>query len=103
MIIFLPSKRYGDQINPWGDIIALARAWCQMKVGSKALIGVPAGKDKICFNAHRFYGSYMYPHLFANWKIIHTEGNLESLNQNADCREPNIDHAIHILQKLNTG
>ena len=96
-------KRYGDPINPWGDIIALARAWCRMKEGSRALIGVPAGKDTVCFNAHRFYGSYMYPHLFANWKILHAEGHQESLNKNADCRKPYIAHAIHILQKHKIG
>ena len=31
--------RYGDSLNPWGDLIAMARAWCVLKPGGKALIG----------------------------------------------------------------
>ncbi len=25
--------RYGDALNPWGDIIAMARMWCVLKPG----------------------------------------------------------------------
>ena len=32
-------SRYGDNLNPWGDLIAMARAWCVLKPGTKALIG----------------------------------------------------------------
>ena len=28
-----PLYRYGDQLNPWGDLIAMARAWCLLKPG----------------------------------------------------------------------
>ena len=59
--------RYGDNLNPWGDVIAMARGWCLTKPGGKALIGVPAlEKDTIYFNGSRHYGPVMYPHLFAN-------------------------------------
>merc|ERR1711997_933070 len=60
--------RYGDNLNPWGDLIAMARAWCVLKPGTKALIGVPThATDKIAFNSHKIYGPVMYSHLFANW------------------------------------
>ena len=46
--------RYGDGINPWGDLITMARVWCVMKPKALLLIGVPAGKtDILYYNAHR--------------------------------------------------
>ena len=32
--------RYGDQLNPWGDLQAVARAWCVCKPGGHLLLGV---------------------------------------------------------------
>jgi hypothetical protein len=31
--------RYGDMINPWGDLITMARSWCLVKPGKKYLNG----------------------------------------------------------------
>lgn len=64
--------RYGDNLNPWGDLIGMARVWCTLKKGGKALIGIPVGpkKDVIWFNAHRAYGPLMLSHLFANFKQV---------------------------------
>eukprot|EP00277_Geminigera_cryophila_P046361 CAMPEP_0173085158 /NCGR_PEP_ID=MMETSP1102-20130122/21318_1 /TAXON_ID=49646 /ORGANISM="Geminigera sp., Strain Caron Lab Isolate" /LENGTH=350 /DNA_ID=CAMNT_0013964109 /DNA_START=335 /DNA_END=1387 /DNA_ORIENTATION=+ len=60
--------RYGDQLNPWGDLQAVARAWCLCKKGGQMLMGVPEAKqDGIEWNAHRVYGPVMFPHLTANW------------------------------------
>jgi hypothetical protein len=32
--------RYGDQLNPWGDLQAMARGWCVCKAGGGLLLGV---------------------------------------------------------------
>ena len=65
--------RYGDNLNPWGDVIAMARGWCLLKPGGRAMIGVPTKeKDTIYFNGSRHYGPVQYPHLFANWNQIHS-------------------------------
>jgi len=32
--------RYGDALNPWGDLQAMARAWCLCKPGGGLLLGV---------------------------------------------------------------
>ncbi len=62
--------RYGDAMNPWGDRQAIARAWCASKPGARMLIAVMTGGDEITYNAHRVYGSIMYPHLVANWHQV---------------------------------
>ena len=63
--------RYGDQLNPWGDLIAMARAWCVMRPGGRAIVGIPVtSDDTVCFNAHRMYGRVMLSHLFANWRQV---------------------------------
>eukprot|EP00092_Neocalanus_flemingeri_P054318 GFUD01063962.1.p1 GENE.GFUD01063962.1~~GFUD01063962.1.p1 ORF type:complete len:207 (+),score=23.97 GFUD01063962.1:57-623(+) len=65
--------RYGDTLNPWGDIITVAQAWCVSKQDAKLAIGVPTfmnGVDRIEFNAHRVYGPILYPFLTTNWKFI---------------------------------
>eukprot|EP00284_Hemiselmis_tepida_P017536 CAMPEP_0174923918 /NCGR_PEP_ID=MMETSP1355-20121228/6900_1 /TAXON_ID=464990 /ORGANISM="Hemiselmis tepida, Strain CCMP443" /LENGTH=3102 /DNA_ID=CAMNT_0016169659 /DNA_START=138 /DNA_END=9443 /DNA_ORIENTATION=+ len=59
--------RYGDALNPWGDLQTMARAWCVTRCGGGLLLSVPAGPDIIRFNAHREYGPLMFSHLTANW------------------------------------
>ena len=46
--------RYGDGLNPWGDLITMARAWCVLKDQGLLMIAVPAcKKDIIFFNSDR--------------------------------------------------
>ena len=67
------AGRYGDPLNPWGDILAMAQAWCVSKKQAKLAMGVPTmvsrGSDINAFNAHRIYGPVMYPFLTTNWKF----------------------------------
>ena len=72
--------RYGDTLNPWGDLITMARAWCVLKPGGRALIGIPIGPgvDRIYFNSHKLYGPLMLSHLFSNWKQIHSDLNYDT-------------------------
>lgn len=68
--------RYGDALNPWGDLIAMSRAWCVLRPGGRALLGVPtAPEDLLQFNGARIYGPATYPHLLANWLQVHTDSN----------------------------
>lgn len=66
--------RYGDALNPYGDLQSIARAWCVAKPGAPMLIGVPyllgPSGDTIEYNAHRVYGPLMYSHLVANWEQV---------------------------------
>jgi hypothetical protein len=57
--------RYGDGINPWGDVITVAKIRC---VAPAILFGVPSGpKDILHYNAHREYGPNRWPLLLTNW------------------------------------
>lgn len=62
--------RYGDALNPWGDIIAIARGWCVTREEGSLTVGVmyTRGYDYIRFNADRNYGKIRYPYLTTNWK-----------------------------------
>ena len=62
--------RYGDALNPWGDMQAIARAWCVTKPGGQLLLGVMecGSNDAIDYNLHRCYHKNSYTHLMANWK-----------------------------------
>ena len=62
--------RYGDALNPWGDVLEIARARCVSKPGASLTIAVPFGEDAIAFNAHRVYGKNRYPYLASNWRQI---------------------------------
>ena len=65
--------RYGDSLNPWGDLLALARAKCVTKPGGYLALAVPTGSDKVNFNAERQYWLVRYPLLTANWARIDNE------------------------------
>jgi hypothetical protein len=62
--------RYGDALNPWGDLLNVARGYCVTKPGGFLVLGVPTGKDGIEFNAHRIYGYARWPLISANWVQI---------------------------------
>ena len=65
--------RYGDALNPWGDILAIAKAWCVTRDGGSLTIGVPYNgvEESLYFNAHRYYGKIRYPYLTTNWHQIY--------------------------------
>jgi Caenorhabditis protein of unknown function, DUF268/Methyltransferase domain len=74
--------RYGDALNPWGDILAVARAWCVTKPGGFMYLGIPDGQDLIVSNWHRVYGKLRLPLVTANWQC--TDGcDLERDRSNA--------------------
>lgn len=61
--------RYGDGLNPWGDIITSARLSCVVKKGGHLILGLPGNEDKdmIVYNAHRVYGPKRWALMLTNW------------------------------------
>ncbi len=81
--------RYGDGLNPWGDILAVARAWCVSAPNARLVISVPTSAsgvrgeatskdqakkndmDRLLWNSQRVYGPVRYPYLTTNWRFMH--------------------------------
>ena len=59
--------RYGDALNPWADVLEIARARCVTRTGGSLVIGVMYGNDELVWNAHRIYGPKRWPYLTTNW------------------------------------
>lgn len=75
--------RYGDPINPNGDMRAMAEMKTMLKKDGLLFLSVPCGKDKIVWNAHRIYGNIRLKMLFQGWEVIGAVGYHED-NLNVD-------------------
>lgn len=65
--------RYGDSLNPWGDVIMAAKMHCALRTGGVAIVGVPTlpdGGEGLVFNAHRQYGKARWPLLLTNYRPL---------------------------------
>jgi hypothetical protein len=67
--------RYGDTLDPFGDLVAIAQAHCALKENGLLCIAVmvlDAGFERcgIAWNAHRFYGKERLQHLTANFEVL---------------------------------
>ena len=71
--------RYGDPLNPYGDLEAMAQTWCLLKPRGVLFAGIPVGSiDTVFWNAQRVYGPKRMKHLFANFKFLDASTNLNS-------------------------
>lgn len=66
--------RYGDPINPDGDLAAMRRMKDIVKPGGLLFLALPVGKDILVWNAHRVYGQHRLPLLLEGWKVVATFG-----------------------------
>jgi hypothetical protein len=89
--------RYGDVLNPWGDLMTMARLWCVVRPGGKALVGVPTGPDQLFYNANRVYGPLQYSHLMANWKQVYS--GVDSQERFQHCQYCASYQPLHVLEK----
>jgi hypothetical protein len=62
--------RYGDPLNPNGDLEAMKKMKKILKMDGLLFLVVPVGKDKLVWNAHRIYGYKRLPRLLNGWKVI---------------------------------
>lgn len=61
--------RYGDPIDPDGDLRAIKELKRVLAVGGSLLFVVPIGKPKIQFNAHRIYSYDMIKEYFSDLEL----------------------------------
>ena len=71
--------RYGDPLNPDGDLAAMRRMKDVVKPGGLLFLALPVGKDIVVWNAHRVYGRHRLPLLLAGWEVVATFGHNEAL------------------------
>lgn len=61
--------RYGDNIDPEGDLKAISELKRVLKMGGNLLFVVPVGKPRIQYNAHRIYSYEMIMDYFKDLKL----------------------------------
>lgn len=61
--------RYGDPINPEGDLKAISELKRVLKPDGNLLIVVPVGKPKIEYNAHRIYSYEQITEYFSEFSL----------------------------------
>lgn len=66
--------RYGDPLNPNGDLEAMHNLKKIVKPGGLLYLAVPVGRDKIFFNLHRVYGKFRLPLLLKEWEVVEMYG-----------------------------
>ena len=87
--------RYGDKLNPWGDIVAVGQAWCITRGDGLLLLAEPmAEQDVVLWNEARIYGPVMSPHLLANWEQVSLT-HPHQLHILHDTHTP--PHRLHVL------
>lgn len=100
--------RYGDPLDPDGDIKAMMMLRTKVKHGGLMFLSVPMRQDTIVWNAHRIYGQVRFPHLIAGWDVLAAIGNHADSQtyRDADYFQPihvlrnNIEQHIDILVDL---
>lgn len=70
--------RYGDPLNPKGDLIAMQKTKKMLNKGGLLFLAVPVGMDCVFWNAHRVYGRLRFPLLIDGWEVVDTFGFSES-------------------------
>uniref|UniRef100_A0A1I7TW12 DUF268 domain-containing protein n=1 Tax=Caenorhabditis tropicalis TaxID=1561998 RepID=A0A1I7TW12_9PELO len=78
--------RYGDPIDPIGDLREMLKIKCMLKKGGLLFLGVPYGTDAIHYNAHRYYGSVRLAMMFYGfeWLGTYSGESEEPFNLNTD-------------------
>ncbi len=70
--------RYGDPLDPNGDIKAVQQVHCMIKPGGLFFLGLPSSDDNssfIEFNAHRVYGTKRLKKLLVGWDFLEQTDN----------------------------
>ena len=71
--------RYGDPINPTGDLEIMQKMKDIVKDDGLLFLAVPIAKDKVVWNAHRNYGEVRFPMLIKGWEKIASYGFNKSM------------------------
>lgn len=73
--------RYGDDLNPEGDIQMMKKIMDKLKPGSLFYLSVPVGEDKLVWNAHRIYGPHRLKAITEGWDQLDSFGLVKKGDQ----------------------
>ena len=94
--------RYGDPLNPEGDLLSVEKVACLLKPGGLFFLGVPVGGDALAWNAHRIYGSARLRLVFRGWRLLTLYGTSDVWDDQAT-RVKGLrtypPHPIFVMQK----
>lgn len=66
--------RYGDKINPNGDLEAMEKVKKMLHPEGLLFLAVPVGQDLLVWNLHRVYGKIRLKALLNGWEVIGSFG-----------------------------
>lgn len=95
--------RYGDPINPFGDLETVARLHWLLPPGGLLFLGIPTGSvDFVVWNAHRIYGRHRLRLLLQDWwevvDYLH-ELDVEIENETNPGHGNRYEEALWVLRK----
>jgi SAM-dependent methyltransferase len=100
--------RFGDPINPCGDVAAVNELRGALKPGGLLMLGVPVGRDALVNNWHRVYGPIRIPLLFDGFELLGAIANQQFYDSKniynswpfaTQLSDPEFGQAIFILRK----
>ncbi|CAJ0582237.1 unnamed protein product, partial [Mesorhabditis spiculigera] len=62
--------RYGDPMDPWGDLREMAKMHCLLKPDGVMIAGFPVGDDALVWNVHRIYGPIRLQWMMLGFKLL---------------------------------
>jgi hypothetical protein len=91
--------RYGDEINPDGDLDAMNIFYNKLSNNGFIFLGIPVGPDSIVFNAHRIYGEMRLNYIFQKYKEIEWFGFDKKQINNVPYNFPSVQPIIVLKKK----
>ncbi|VDK49772.1 unnamed protein product [Cylicostephanus goldi] len=96
--------RYGDNIDPNGDLREVTKIWCLLRKGGLFFLGVPRGEDALKYNRHRYYGRMRLAMVMTGfeWLATYREDRPYSVYPSREDYETvdMLNHDLFVLKKL---
>ena len=71
--------RYGDPLDPYADIKAMAKMKQMLKPNGLFFLSIPVGRDTLVWNGGRIYGRIRLPLMLEGWDLIDSFGFNDNL------------------------